>query len=148
MEIMRLIRNNQNVEVSTIQDILKGNSPKKTSVPAVLADQGKHVDGDEHESSAMKNDPAGKYLVETYRQAQIMEKKTLELIHFKEIPKDGVQIQHVASLLGPELATRQIAIQECSEKIKQMKFTLRGWALGIVSMNNTYRCITMIHSPQ
>ncbi len=40
MEIMRLIRNNQNVEVSTIQDILKGNSPKKTSVPAVLADQG------------------------------------------------------------------------------------------------------------
>ncbi len=134
MEIMRLIRNNQNVEVSTIRDILKGNSPKKTSVPAVLADQGKRVDEDEHESSAMKNDPVGKYLVETYRQAQIMEKKPLELIHFKEIPKDGVQVQHVASLLGPELASRQTAIQERSEKIKQMKFTLHGWALGIVNI--------------
>jgi hypothetical protein len=77
MEIMRLIRNNQNVEVSTIRDILKGNSQKKTSIPAVLADQGKHVDEDEHESSAMKNDPVGKYIVETYRQAQIMEKKPL-----------------------------------------------------------------------
>jgi hypothetical protein len=74
------------------------------------------------------------YLVETYRQAQIMEKKPLELIHFKEIPKDGVQVQHVASLLGPKLASKQTAIQERSERIKQMKFTLHGWALGIVSI--------------
>jgi hypothetical protein len=53
---------------------------------------------------------------------------------FKDIPKDGDQIQHVASLLGLELAWKPTAKREWTEKINQMKFMLFGGVLGIVSV--------------
>ena len=89
--------------------------------------------GDDDEYSTLRDDPVG-HLIETYRQAKLMDKKELQLIHFKEIPKDGVQVHHVASLIGPELASKPTAIKERTDKINQMKSTLRGWALGIVSV--------------
>jgi len=90
--------------------------------------------GDDNEYTTLRDDPVGQYLIETYRQAKLMDKKELQLIHFKEIPKDGVQVHHVASLIGPELASKPTAIKERTDKINQMKSTLRGWALGIVSV--------------
>jgi hypothetical protein len=81
--------------------------------------------GDEDdEYSTLREDPVGQYLIKTYRQAKLMDKKVLQLIQFKEVPKDGVQVQHVASLLGPELASKPTAIKERTDKINQMKSTL------------------------
>jgi hypothetical protein len=62
--------------------------------------------GDDNEYSTLRDDPVGQYLIETCRQAKLMDKKELQLIHFKEILKDGVQVHHVASLIGPELASK------------------------------------------
>jgi len=99
----------------------------------VLGNCGDDVD----EYSTLRKDPVGQYLLETYRQAKLMDKKELQLIHFKDILKDGVQIQHVASLLGTELASKPTAVKERTDKINQMKSTLCGWALGIVSVNKS-----------
>jgi len=79
---------------------------------------------DNDEYSTLREDPVGQYLIKTYRQAKLMDKKELQLIQFKEVPKDGVQVQHVASLLGPELASKPTAIKERTDKINQMKSTL------------------------
>jgi hypothetical protein len=96
---------------------------------------------DDDEYSTLREDPVGQYLIETYRQVKLMDKKELQLIHFKAIPKDGVQVQHVASLIGPELASKPTAIKEWTDKINQMKSTLCGWALGIVSVKKILDCI-------
>jgi hypothetical protein len=42
---------------------------------------------DDDEYSALRVDPVGQYLIKTYRQAKLMDKKELQLIHFKEILK-------------------------------------------------------------
>jgi hypothetical protein len=63
---------------------------------------------DDDEYSTLREYPVWQYLIETYRQA---------LIHFKEILKDGVQVQHVASLLGPEHASKPTAIKERNDTV-------------------------------
>jgi hypothetical protein len=93
---------------------------------------------DNDEYSTLREDPVGQYLIETYRQAKLMDKKELQFIHLKEILKDGVLVHHVASLIGPELASKPTAIKERTDKINQMKSTLCGWALGIASVK---KCI-------
>ena len=100
--------------------------------------------GDDDEYSTLRDDPVGQYLIKTYRQVKLMNKKELQLIHLKEIPKDGVQVHHVASLIGPELASKPTAIKERMDKINQMKSTLRGWALGIVSVKKILDCIIAV----
>jgi ABC-type molybdate transport system substrate-binding protein len=160
MEIMKLLKNNNKVEESTIRAILGANQPKNLegNINAATQPENKAMQDRSAENAGMheegeyatpkedpvgnylvetyatpKEDPVGKYLVETYRETKLMEKKRKEMIHFKEIPKDGVQPNHVASLLGPEFATKSTVVKERTEKIQKMKSTLRGWALGIVS---------------
>ncbi len=51
--------------------------------------------GDDNEYSTLRDDPVGQYLIETYRQAKLMDKKELQLIHFKEIPKMVFKTRHM-----------------------------------------------------
>lgn len=49
-------------------------------------------------------------------------------IHFREIPKDAIQRDHVAAILGPDVAKTNESIELKTEEIQRLKTEIRGWA--------------------